>query len=72
MLSPNIYPPLASLFPANLAIYDMGRFKADLAVEFHKDHKNIFIFYMNFIANVHALFDIGQYAVNSPGLRQYS
>lgn len=72
MLSPNIYPPLASLFPANLAIYDMGRFKADLAVEFHKDHKNIFIFYMNFIANVHDLFDIGQYAVNSPGLRQYS
>ena len=58
MLLPNIGPPLASLFLPNLAIYDIERFKADLAVEFNKDHKKIFMFCMNFIANVHALFDI--------------
>ena len=68
MLSPNICSPLASLFLANLAIYDIGRFKADLAVEFHKDHKKIFMFCMKFIAEVHVLFYFGWHAVNSPCL----
>jgi len=53
-----------------LAIYDIGRFKADLAMKIHNDHKKIFMFCMNFIALVHDLFQNAGHAAQSSCIAQ--